>query len=846
MASQQVVPLVEGWKRIHDDGVQVLEEFLQSGKPKEDVKQPDDITKPRRIFSNASYTELYTLVYNMCTQRSPNNWQQQLYQKYAETMTLYITKKVLHGLDKRAGVDLLQALAEAWSNHQLYVKWMSRFFTYLDRYYVKLQAVPSLSAKGYSIFYQHVFQHVRNETREALLQSIRQEREGEASFDEDLVKSVVSIFIDLGVCVTAGSRGDAPDHGAMSHHGGGSYGHHHLAIYQQDFEENFLPDSKDYYARKAAGWLESNSFSEYLLQADTCMQKEAERVKMYLHRSTDNKLKGVLLDAFFQEDVRKILLDKPSAIGWLLEHDKKQDLSRAHKLFALIENGLAPVAKVFKEHVITKGNAIVDERLEQLSDPSLKKTEGLNDPAFIQKLLDLHDHFREVVKLSFSQDALFQKALKEAFETFINRDLGKHSVAALMTNFSNRILKKNGTPERLSEDEVETVLGKLVDLFNYLQDKDVFAEIYRNQLAKRLLEECSASEDAERSFISKLKMKCGAQFTSKMEGMLNDLKLATDENQSFDTWCQQNNKKIGGVLVGAGASSSSSSTGDDADKKISIDFGVTILATGYWPQYTATELKLPKQLQVPLDVFKEYYDGKTQHRKLSWIHHQGTAVVTAKLGKKHDLVCSTMQAVILLLFAGEQGPASGTGSSSSTSSTSAPASSVVEHTCGSIQKAISASAEVPIEMGQIKRLMGTLACSKHRVLAIKRNGEIVDQPKTIHESDVFLANEKFTCPHRKVKLPNVSSQSSGTAVGEETHKPERVEEDRTIAVEAAIVRIMKARKQLTHAQLNAEVVQQLAFFKPQPKLIKQRIEHLIEREYLERDNDNANLYKYLA
>ena len=49
------------------------------------------------------------------------------------------------------------------------------------------------------------------------------------------------------------------------------------------------------------------------------------------------------------------------------------------------------------------------------------------------------------------------------------------------------------------------------------------------------------------------------------------------------------------------------------------------------------------------------------------------------------------------------------------------------------------------------------------------------------------------------------------------------------------------------AQLMLEVVGQLQrMFQPDFRLIKKRIEDLIQRDYLERDKDNANQYRYLA
>ncbi|PNY05701.1 cullin 1 [Trifolium pratense] len=132
------------------------------------------------------------------------------------------------------------------------------------------------------------------------------------------------------------------------------------------------------------------------------------------------------------------------------------------------------------------------------------------------------------------------------------------------------------------------------------------------------------------------------------------------------------------------------------------------------------------------------------------------------------------------------------------------------------------------------RLLHSLSCAKYKILLKEPN------TKTISPKDSFEFNSKFTDKMRRIKIPL-------PPVDERKKVIEDVHTDRRIAIDAAIVRIMKSRKVLGHQQLVSECVEQLGrMFKPDIKAIKKRIEDLISRDYLERDQDNPNTFKYLA
>jgi len=120
--------------------------------------------------------------------------------------------------------------------------------------------------------------------------------------------------------------------------------------------------------------------------------------------------------------------------------------------------------------------------------------------------------------------------------------------------------------------------------------------------------------------------------------------------------------------------------------------------------------------------------------------------------------------------------------------------------------------------------------------------------KDVKPTDRFLFNESFLGKFVKIKVGVVSAGNRAETDKERKETEKKNNDSRGFVVEAAIVRIMKQRKELSHAQLVTETLTQLSSqFKPDVGMIKKKIESLIEREYLERMEDApVPSYRYLA
>ncbi|KAB1214024.1 Cullin-1 [Morella rubra] len=663
MSERKTIDLEQGW------------EFMQKG-----ITKLKNILEglPETQFSSEDYMMLYTTIYNMCTQKPPHDYSQQLYDKYRESFEEYITSTVLPSIrEKHDDEFMLRELVKRWANHKVMV-----------------------------------YQELNGKVRDAVISLIDQEREGE-QIDQALLKNVLDIFVEIGM-------------GQMDH-------------YENDFEAAMLEDTAAYYSRKASVWILEDSCPDYKNKAEECLKREKERVSHYLHSSSEPKLLEV------------------------------EDLARMFRLFSKIPRGLDPVSSIFKQHVTAEGTALVKLAEDAASNKKAEKKDvvGLQEQVFVRKVIELHDKYLAYVNKCFSSHTLFHKALKEAFEVFCNKGVAGSSSAELLAPFVITSSRK----------------VEVVKLLAYISDKDLFAEFYRKKLARRLLFDKSANDEHERSILTKLKQQCGGQFTSKMEGMVTDLTLARENQTSFEEYLSNNPHANPG-----------------------IDLTVTVLTTGFWPSYKSFDLNLPPEMVKCVEVFREFYQTKTKHRKLTWIYSLGTCNISGKFEPKTmELIVTTYQASALLLF---------------NSSDRLSYSDIMT--------------ELNLTDDDVVRLLHSLSCAKYKILNKEPN------TKTISPTDSFEFNSKFTDKMRRIKIPL-------PPVDEKKKVIEDVDKDRRYAIDASIVRIMKSRKVLGHQQLVMECVEQLGrMFKPDFKAIKKRIEDLITRDYLERDKDNPNLFRYLA
>ncbi|XP_058777287.1 cullin-3A-like [Vicia villosa] len=687
--------------------------------------------------STLSFEELYRNAYNMVLHK----FGEKLYNGLVATMTYHL-KEIARSIEAIQGISFLEELNRKWIDHNKALEMIRDILMYMDRTYTTITRKPRVYALGLNLWRENVIHsnQIRTRLLSMLLDLVYSERLGDV-VNRGLIRNITMMLMDLG------------------------------PVYRQEFETHFLRVSAEFYSFESQKYIECCDCGDYLKKAERRLDEEMDRVNHYLDPRTERKITNVVEKEMIENHMLRLIHMENSGLVNMLCDDKYEDLGRMYNLFGRVNDGLPNIIEVMISHMRESGKQLV-------TDP-----ERLKDPVeFVQRLLDEKDKYDKILNIAFSNDKLFRDALNLSFKYFINLNPRSPELISLFVDDKFRKGLKG-----LSEGDIEVTLDKVMILFRYLDEKDVFEKYYKQHLAKRLLSGKTVSNDAERSFIVKLKTECGFQFSSKLEGMFTDMKTSLDTMQGF--YARHPELGDGPTLT------------------------VQILTTGSWPSLASVACNLPVEMLELFKKFESYYLGIHTGRRLTWQTNMGTADLKATFGKgqRHELNVSTYQMCVLMLFNDADRLS---------------------------YKEIEQATEIPAS--DLKRCLQSLALVKGRNVLRKE-----PMTKDVSEDDAFFFNDNFSSKLYKVKI--------GTVVATKESEPEKLEtrqkvqEDRKLQIDSVIVRIMKARKQLDHNNLIAEVTKLL-----QPRFlanltdVKKRIESLIEREFMERDNRDRKLYRYLA
>ncbi|KAI1743699.1 ubiquitin ligase subunit CulD [Xylaria scruposa] len=673
-----------------------------------------------------------------------------------------------------SNIDMLKAIHKYWVIWNAQSTTIRSVFSYLDRsFLLNNKDYQQINDLAISLFRKMAFVSLQSSSTgpgakslAGMCELVDYDRRGDSRFDPALLRDSISML-------------------------------HVLNIYGRSFEGRFLNESRAY-LHGFAEELSAASLKFYISACEKLLAREDYRCNAF---NFDSTTKRQLMDEahlILIDNYSEKLLDSGS-IGKILDENSVESMKALYELLRL-SNLQKRLRGPWEDYIKNAGSAIVNDT-------------SRGDEMVI-RLLEFRKALDIMVRDAFNKDDDFAHGLRQAFDSFINdkkimasRNSGTSQVGEMIAKYIDMLLRgglktlpaslisdvqdrvdaeKSGQASTGDEDaELDRQLDKALELFRFIEGKGVFEAFYKQDLARRLLMGRSASADAERSMLAKLKSECGSDFTRNLEQMFKDQQMARDEMVSYKSWREGN-----------------------GHTKSKLDLNVSILSAAAWPTYPDTQLILPDEVASQIEQFDAYYVNKHTGRRLTWKHSLAHCVVKASFNKgPKELLVSAYQAVVLTLFNQTDEPMS-----------------------------YQQIAERSGLSGQdLDRTLQSLACGKVRVLAKTPKG------KDINPTDTFTVNKAFSDPKFRIKINQIQLKETKEE-NKETH--ERVARDRQFETQAAIVRIMKSRKTMSHSNLVAEVINQT---KKRGAVdtseIKQNIEKLIEKDYLEREGSS---YTYLA
>lgn len=829
------------------------------------------------------YRKAYSLVLGKCGQR--------LYDDVSKAIGQHLRERrdaVLAGVRAQQTTDesgdswheeLLKTAVREWADHLQSMKFILDVLMYLNRVYVRENKKLMVYDLGVVLFDMN-FVRLDNMALGSVLIDIvvaemTKARQGHVITTRSYLAQVVAMFEMLsseepGV---AASVANAPV--------GDNLFHNHL-------EPALVNLSASFYTALSAEMLASGSGSRYLADATRFIHDEELRLRFLVPATTFSKLVAAMDNAFIKDKIDRVMLlpkESQGLLYWLepamtvveqlrqkeagaqlLLNNDCNDLRVLYDLIGRVDSDRRLLKARLKDAIVTQGSQLPQFVCEHLDSQPTKKSSSSSSSSltptasvayalsWVDSVLALNSAYGTITMLAFRNDPTMDHAIYEAIREFVNGGTGNRksqknsgpSAPELLSVYMDAHIKqlvkmlaaKRAAPDAIggAVDPTQEFLNKSLAFLRFVRDKDAFEAHYANHFAKRFLNSKGTSSvvsgvdaryngDIEELVIAKLAEELGSASLEKIIRMKKDVKASAELTGEWKAHVTQHQ------LLDT------------------VELELKVCHVADWPKSMTRDYKnyarydgesgfiWPSQVRDTIHAFEHFWLGakRNDNKSLFWSPKFGLMELRITYpSRTYDISLSTFAGVIMLLYAPLLSGADG-----------APVLPFVEtreYTYEEIQELTG------IPDIELKRQLQSVAVAPRSRLLVKS-----PMTKDVNPGDKFRLNDKFKAPSSKVKVLTVSAGTSSATTGksEKTHEAEEVraniDDGRNHLVNAAVVRILKSRRSISHNDLVAELYKQLqSRFHPTTLLMKQRIEDLIDKEYLKRDDHDPGIYHYVA
>lgn len=771
--------------------------------------------------------------------------------------------------------EFLKAVVKEWSENLQLMKFISDVLMYLNRVYVKENKRLLIYDLGMVLFDINFIRfnnmEVGSKLISVVLEEISKSRNGEVITTRLYISQVITM-LEMLLQEHLGTQASVPSAPRDS-------------LYHDHFEQEFMKSSELFFSNLANDYMMRLKGSAYLVHVNKFVQEEENRSKYFVPGRTYPKVITLMNNILIQDKIDKIIclpVEQEGLLYWLQPLLDATVLNVSHNPLTSLRNSTVELRILYaligridlerkllklrlKDAVYSQGLLLPDlvmAALEQqasataasgLKKASVNATSAAFATRWIDTVLEYQKQFRNLVKDAFSSNGSIEHTIFSAMRDFVNSSNGapkkRQSIvpttnapellSVYMDFHIKQLTKSNGAKRTVNDnnvsvDETDEFINKAVAFLGFVKDKDAFEVHYAAHFAKRFLNAKGSTAisgggsyggDLEELVIAKLGEELGSASLEKIIRMKKDVQLSAELTLEWKNYASNNQIKL-------------------------VELDLKICNVSDWPKSMTKDYKSfvsedgqigfiwPKMLRETMRKFEEYWlTGKRNDNKsLFWSPKFGLMDLRITYpSRTYDINMSTYAGVIMLLFAPQSSNSSGKPVLAFEEKRELTYEEIMELT--------------KIPEGDLKRQLQLIAVAPRLRLLVK-----TPMSKDVNPGDVFKLNSNFKSPTSKVKVLTVSLSSSKTELTKKSDKQEEVdevrgniEEGRKHVVNSAIVRIMKANQTINHNDLIVQLLKQLQNrFQPSTLLIKQRIEDLIEKEYLKRDDEMPNIYHYIA